>query len=128
MESFESNYKPSQPEPSSAIHVLVDTDTNLRTLEAAVCGSRRRKGALFLELKKPGIAADKERLRELLTELDRIARALRGWGTADQLSRRNAHPEGLAGDEHIGTIVPRVMAELAAERHARTVEQAREVL
>jgi hypothetical protein len=31
-----------------------------------------------LELKKPGIATDRERLRALLTELERIARALRG--------------------------------------------------
>jgi hypothetical protein len=119
MESIEANYKPSQPEPSSVIGEFVDTDRNLQMLEAAVCGLQRRKDALFLELKKPGIAADKERLRELLTELDRIARALRGG---------NAHPERLAVDEHISTIVPRVMAKLAAERHARTVKQAREAV
>jgi hypothetical protein len=82
MESIEAKHSASQPEPSSAIHVLVDTDTNLQTLQAAVCGLQRRKEALQLELKKPGIAADKQRLRELLTELERIARALRGQSAA----------------------------------------------
>jgi hypothetical protein len=119
MQSIEAKHNPNQPESSSAIGEFLDTDRNIQMLEAAVCGLRRRKDALFLELKKPGIAADKERLRELLTELDRIARALRGG---------NAHPERLAVDEHISTIVPRVMAELAAERHARTVKQAREAV
>jgi hypothetical protein len=109
MESFETNYKPSQAEKSNAIHELVDTDTNLRTLEAAVCGLRRRKDALFLELKKPGIAADKERLRELLTELDRIARALRG---------RNANLETPSGDVHISSIIDRCLAQMVAERSA----------
>jgi len=39
---------------------------------------RRRQKELQLELKEPGIAANNERLRVLLAELERIARALRG--------------------------------------------------
>jgi hypothetical protein len=106
MESIETKNNPNQPEPSSAIRELVVTDTNIQMLQAAFCGLRRRKDALYLELKKPGMAADKPRLRELLTELERIARALRG---------RNANLETPSGDEHISSIVTRVMAQWAAE-------------
>jgi len=59
MESIEPKNNPNQPEPSSAIRELVDTDSNLNLLEAAVCSLRRRKDAVQLELKKPGIAANK---------------------------------------------------------------------
>jgi hypothetical protein len=76
MESFETNYKPTQAEKSNVI--LADTESALQMLDAAFCSLRRRKDALHLEFKKPGVAADKQRLRELLMEWERIARALRG--------------------------------------------------
>ncbi len=38
---------------------------------------RRRQEEVQRELKKPGLAADKDRLRELLSDLERISRALR---------------------------------------------------
>jgi hypothetical protein len=44
---------------------------------------RRRQEDVQQELKKPGLAADKDRLRELLTELERISRALRDPGLAE---------------------------------------------
>lgn len=78
METIETNYKSIQPEESTAIRELTDMESDLRMLNAAVCGLRRRQKEVQSELKKPGIAANKERLRELLTELERIARALRG--------------------------------------------------
>jgi hypothetical protein len=80
MESFETNYKPTQAKKSNVI--LADTESALQMLDAAFCSLHRRKDALHLELKKPGIAADKHRLRELLTEWERIARALRGQSHA----------------------------------------------
>jgi DNA primase len=54
-------------------------------LEAAVRALRRihlrrRQEQVQRELKKPGASADRERLRELLQELDRISRALRDPG------------------------------------------------
>jgi len=44
---------------------------------------RRRQEEVQQELKKPGLAADKDRLRELLTELERISRALRDPSLAE---------------------------------------------
>jgi DNA primase len=41
---------------------------------------RRRQAGVQRELKQPGLAANKERLRELLAELERISRALRDPG------------------------------------------------
>jgi DNA primase len=57
-------------------------------LEAAVRALRRvhlrrRQSEVQQELKKPGLASDKDRLRELLSELERISRALRDPGTAE---------------------------------------------
>jgi DNA primase len=57
-------------------------------LEAAVRALRRihlrrRQEDVQQELKKPGLAADKDRLRELLTELERISRALRDPSLAE---------------------------------------------
>jgi DNA primase len=59
-----------------------DEELTAEVLEAAVRALRRihlrrRQEEVQRELKKPGLAADKERLRELLTELERISRALR---------------------------------------------------
>src|SRR5947209_5995183 len=59
-----------------------DEELTAEVLEAAVRALRRihlrrRQDQVQQELKKPGLASDKERLRELLTELERISRALR---------------------------------------------------
>jgi hypothetical protein len=78
METIETNYKPSQTERSSPIHWIVGTERFLRMLEVSVSALRRRQKRVQLELKKPGLTADRDRLRELLTELERISRALRG--------------------------------------------------
>jgi hypothetical protein len=65
-----------------------DEELTAEVLEAAVRALRRihlrrRQEQLQQELKKPGIAADRERLRELLTELERISRALRDPSLAE---------------------------------------------
>jgi len=44
---------------------------------------RREQEQVQQELKKPGLAADKDRLRELLQELERISRALRDPGLVE---------------------------------------------
>ncbi len=44
---------------------------------------RRRQEQVQRELKKPGLASDRERLRELLAELEQISRALRDPGLAE---------------------------------------------
>jgi hypothetical protein len=78
LESIQTESKPYEFEASSQSCDLVDTDRNLRMLEVAIRGLHSRKITLQLELKTPGISADKERLRRLLTELQRIMRALHG--------------------------------------------------
>jgi DNA primase len=45
---------------------------------------RRRQAEVQRELRQPGLAADKERLRELLAELERVSRALRDPGQAEE--------------------------------------------
>ena len=65
-----------------------EEELTAEVLEAAVRALRRihlrrRQEDVQRELKKPGLAADKERLRELLTELERISRALRDPGLAE---------------------------------------------
>lgn len=77
MESIQTESKPYEFEASSRICGF-DTEDHLQMLDAAVCGLHRRQKEVQSELKKPGVAANRERLRELLTELERIARALRG--------------------------------------------------
>jgi len=59
-----------------------DEDLTPEILEAAVRALRRihlkrEQERVQQELKKPGVSADKQRLRELLLELERISRALR---------------------------------------------------
>jgi hypothetical protein len=78
MELIQSQSKPNPLEPSRPIHWIVGTERFLRMLEVSVHALRRRQKEVQLELNEPGIAANKERLRELLAELERIARALRG--------------------------------------------------
>jgi DNA primase len=66
-----------------------DEELTAEVLEAAVRALRRihlrrRQEEVQQELKKPGLAADNERLRELLTELERISRALRDPSLAEE--------------------------------------------
>ena len=66
----------------ASILLKEDEELTAEVLEAAVRALRRihlrrRQEEVQQELKKPGLAADKDRLRELLTELERISRALR---------------------------------------------------
>jgi DNA primase len=65
-----------------------EEELTAEVLEAAVRALRRihlrrRQEAVQQELKKPGLSTDKDRLRELLTELERISRALRDPGLAE---------------------------------------------
>jgi DNA primase len=66
-----------------------DEELTAEILEAAVRALRRihlrrRQEEVQQDLKRPGLAADKERLRELLTELERISRALRDPSLAEE--------------------------------------------
>jgi DNA primase len=70
--------------------ILLKEDEELtpETLEAAVRALRRihlrrRQEQVQQELKKPGAGADRDRLRELLLELERISRALRDPGPGE---------------------------------------------
>jgi DNA primase len=72
----------------ASILLKEDEELTAEVLEAAVRALRRihlrrRQEDVQHELKKPGLAADKERLRELLTELERISRALRDPSLAE---------------------------------------------
>ncbi len=77
--------------------ILLKEDEELtpETLEAAVRALRRihlkrQQEQVQRELKKPGAGADRDRLRELLQELDRISRALRDPGLADGETKKSA--------------------------------------
>jgi DNA primase len=66
----------------ASILLKEEEDLTAEVLEAAVRALRRihlrrSQEDVQRELKKPGLAADKDRLRELLAELERISRALR---------------------------------------------------
>ena len=66
----------------AAILLKEDEELTAEVLEAAVRALRRvhlrrRQEEVQRELKKPGLAADKDRLQQLLAELERISRALR---------------------------------------------------
>jgi DNA primase len=66
----------------AAILLKEDEELTAQALEAAVRALRRihlrrRQSELQQELKRPGLSADKDRLKELLAELERISRALR---------------------------------------------------
>ena len=65
-----------------------DEELTAEVLEAAVRALRRihlrrRQEEVQQDLKKPGLAGDNQRLRELLTELERISRALRDPSLAE---------------------------------------------
>src|SRR5579864_3541986 len=66
----------------ASILLKEEEELTAEVLEAAVRALRRvhlrrRQEEVQRELKKPGLAADKDRLRQLLAELERISRALR---------------------------------------------------
>ncbi len=66
----------------AAILLKEEEELTAEGLEAAVRALRRvhlrrRQEQVQTELKRPGLAADKDRLRQLLAELERISRALR---------------------------------------------------
>jgi DNA primase len=72
----------------ASILLKEDEELTAEVLEAAVRALRRihlrrRQEEVQQELKKPGLAADKDRLREFLTELERISRALRDPSLAE---------------------------------------------
>jgi hypothetical protein len=72
-----------------------EEDLTAEVLEAAVRALRRihlkrRQEQVQRELKKPGAGADRDRLRELLGELERISRALRDPSLADGENRQTA--------------------------------------
>jgi DNA primase len=72
----------------ASILLKEDEELTAEVLEAAVRALRRihlrrRQEDVQRELKKPGLAADRERLRGLLTELERISRALRDPSLAE---------------------------------------------
>jgi DNA primase len=72
----------------ASILLKEDEDLTAEILEAAVRALRRihlkrEQERVQQELKKPGVAADKEGLRELLAELERISRALRDPSLAE---------------------------------------------
>jgi DNA primase len=72
----------------ASILLKEDEELTAEVLEASVRALRRihlrrRQEQVQQELKKPGLTADKERLRELLTELERISRALRDPSLAE---------------------------------------------
>lgn len=83
MELLHSEITPNPPEPSSPIHWIVGTERFLRMLDLSVRALRRRQKTVQLQLKEPGLAANKERLFGLLEELERIARALYGVRAGD---------------------------------------------
>jgi hypothetical protein len=84
MESIQTESKPYEFEASSRICGF-DTEDHLQMLDAAVCGLRRRQKEVQSELKKPGVSGDMHRVRQLLTELERIRRALRGQSSGGLL-------------------------------------------
>ncbi len=72
----------------ASILLKEEEDLTAEILEAAVRALRRihlkrEQDYVQQELKKPGVAADKDRLRELLADLERISRALRDPSLAE---------------------------------------------
>jgi hypothetical protein len=72
----------------ASILLKEEEELTAEILEAAVRALRRvhlrrRQGEVQQDLKKPGLAADRERLRELLSELERISLALRDPSLAE---------------------------------------------
>jgi len=77
----------------AAILLKEEEELTAEIVEAAVRALRRihlrrRQERVQQELKRPGLSADKDQLRELLAELERISRALRDPGSSDPPSAR----------------------------------------
>jgi DNA primase len=77
----------------AAILLKEEEELAAESLEGAVRALRRihlrrRQEQVQRELKKPGIGDDRERMRELLGELERVSRALRDPGLAGDLVER----------------------------------------
>ena len=77
----------------ASILLQEDEDLSAEILDAAVRALRRihlrrRQEEVQRGLKQPGLAADKDRLREVLTELERISRALRDPSLAEDGFKR----------------------------------------
>ena len=73
----------------ASILLKEDEDLTAELIEAAVRALRRihlkrRQEQVQRELKKPGLAGERERLKDLLQELERISRALRDPGLAEE--------------------------------------------
>ncbi len=73
----------------ASILLKEDEELTPEIVEAAVRALRRihlkrEQERVQRELKKPGVAADRDRLRQLLGELERISRALRDPGLAEE--------------------------------------------
>ena len=76
----------------ASILLKEDEDLSAEVIEGAVRALRRvhlrrRQEELQRELKKPGLANDRDRLKELLSELERISRALRDPSLAEDSLR-----------------------------------------
>jgi DNA primase len=72
----------------ASILLKEDEDLTAEVLEAAVRALRRvhlrrRQEEVQREIKRPGLSGDRDRLKELLAELERISRALRDPGLAE---------------------------------------------
>ncbi|HET6179981.1 MAG TPA: CHC2 zinc finger domain-containing protein [Candidatus Sulfotelmatobacter sp.] len=80
----------------ASILLKEDEELTAEVLEAAVRALRRihlkrRQEEVQQELKRPGLSADKDRLRELLGELERISRALRDPSLAEDGLRNRSN-------------------------------------
>jgi DNA primase len=79
----------------ASILLKEDEDLTAEVVEAAVRALRRihlrrRQEEVQRTLKRPGLAADKDQLRELLSELEQISRALRDPSLAESQSKKSA--------------------------------------
>ena len=77
----------------ASILLKEDEELTAEVLESAVRALRRihlrrKQEEVQQELKKPGLSADKDRLRELLSDLERISRALRDPSLAEDGLKR----------------------------------------
>jgi hypothetical protein len=107
MESFESEYKAHQPEPSSTIrHHIVQSTVHLlqaRLLLARMI--REQETGSPVDLLQGRMSA----LAPIVVELLRLG----------ALAHHESNQAGPSGDpEHISSIVPGILAQMAAERNA----------
>ena len=106
MESFETNYKPSQPEPSSKIHHHIVQST-VHLLQARLLMARM--------IREQEICSPVDLLEGRIKALTPIVDELLRLGA---LARHESNQAGYSGDpEHISSTVPGVLAQMAAERN-----------